>query len=117
MVSETELRGEETFIEQYIWLELAAKRKVRLPMWRLPCTTGGMRRYLKKLGIEVTDYLDYSNEKNLRIFGQNNPTWPLRSWVGLLLEWLEWKDIGPVAIERVYKPRKDRPPRKVKTDE
>lgn len=83
-----ELRTE--FAEGLHWAELAKKRGIRLPLWRMPITSGGMRKYLKKLGVEVEQYLEYNNEKNLREFAKRNPEWPLRAWVGLLLEGVEY---------------------------
>lgn len=103
-----ELRTEETFAERYVWLELAKARKLRLPLWRFPCTTTGMRRYLKKLQIEVPEYLEVNNEKNLRHFGKLNPDWPLRAWIGLQLEWLLWKDKKPEHVE-IPKRKRGRP--------
>lgn len=86
------LRTEETFSEHYLWLEMAKARGIRLPLWRMPCTTGGMRRFLKKLNVPVDEYLAVNAEKNLRVFSTNNPLWPLRAWVGLQLEWLQEKE-------------------------
>jgi hypothetical protein len=67
-----------------------------------------MRRWLKKLGISVKDYLDWQGEgpldpetnKNrratLKDFAERNPDWPLRAWVGLLME--TFIDAGQVEV-------------------
>ena len=89
------MREETDFADSNLWLELAKERKLRLPLWRFPCTTGGMRKYLKKLNVSVDEYLEYSGEKILKVFPRNNPEWPLRAWVGLVLEWQNWKDNPP----------------------
>lgn len=117
------LRGEYDFYkgtdaDQDNWIDLAKKYKIRLPLWRLPCTSGGMRRFLKKLNISVEDYLSRNEEKNLREFNKRNPTWPLRAWVGLQLEWIEWDQVGYpelIAEEQKEPPVKRGPgrPRKV----
>jgi hypothetical protein len=82
----------DNFADANYWVDLARERNIRLPLWRMSCTTGGMRRYLKRLHIEVTDYLEANNEKNLRQFSQMNPDWPLRAWVGLVLENLKYQE-------------------------
>lgn len=87
-----ELRGEEDFGESYHWTELAKEKKIRLPLWRHPCNSSGMRRFLKKLDYSVEQYLDDNAEKNLRVFGNLNPDWPLRAWVGLLLENIDYNE-------------------------
>lgn len=94
------VREENTFADSNLWLELAKERKLRLPLWRMACTTGGMRKYLKKLNVSVDDYLTYSGERILKDFPRRNPEWPLRAWVGLLLEWLSWKDLPAVPSSR-----------------
>lgn len=85
-----ELRGEETFGDAIRWQEMARQINVRLPLWRMPITTGGMRRFLKKINVTVEEYLSANNERTLRVFGQNNPDWPLRAWAGIQLENLTW---------------------------
>ena len=45
-----------------------------------------MTKWLRKLGVPLTEYLDCSGEKTLGDFVVHNPDWPLRAWVGLLLE-------------------------------
>lgn len=99
------------FTEDLRWIELARDQKIRLPLWRMPITTGGMRKYLKKLDIQVEDYLSDNNEKTLRHFGNMNPDWPLRAWVGLQLEWLSWRDREPFTEEPIIveKRRRGRP--------
>ena len=107
-----ELRTEESFADRYDWQDMARDRDIRLPLWRFSCTTGGMRKFLRKLEIPVEEYLAANNEKNLKHFGQMNPDWPLRAWAGLQLEWLIWKD---KSIEEMVLPpkRKRGRPKKV----
>lgn len=68
------------------WDHLAKLHGIRLPQWHTPPTPGGIRRYLKRLGISVPDYLHIANESNLRECARLNPHWPLRAFVGMLLE-------------------------------
>ena len=74
------------FMDQGLWTSLASSRHLRLPQWRKGPVPRDMERYLKLLGVSITTYYEYSGTKALREFGQMNPTWPLRAWVGLLLE-------------------------------
>jgi len=90
----TELRPEESFDggDRAYWILMAKRRGIRLPLWRMPCTTGGFRRFLKKLSITVNDYLVVNNDNRLNDFITMNSNWPLRAWVGHLLEWLDNKE-------------------------
>lgn len=85
----TTLRTEETFSDRYVWIDLAKKHKVRLPLWRMPPTTGGMRRFLKKINRDPAWYLDLAGEKTLKEAVKNCRDWPLRSWCGICLEWMD----------------------------
>lgn len=86
------LRGEETFSDAIRWQELAKLHGVRLPLWRMPVTTGGMRRFLKKINVTVEEYLQANNERTLKVFSTNNPDWPLRAWAGIQLENFGWEE-------------------------
>lgn len=89
-----ELRGEKSFDggDRAYWELIAKRRKLRLPLWRMPCTTGGFRRWLRKLGIEVEEYLEANNDKRLNEFIVMNPDIPLRAWVGQQLEWSDERE-------------------------
>ncbi len=105
------LRTEDTFADAYNWTELAKKYKVRLPFWHRPCTTGGMRQFLRKINYPVEEYIARTNSKNLKEFPRLNPDWPLRAWCGIELEWLEERNKPPVEVIEYRAPR---PPRKSK---
>lgn len=83
------MKGEADFMDSIHWLELSKKHHVRLPLWRMPPTTGGMRRFLKKIKRDPAWYLDKSAEKTLKVAVVNCRDWPLRSWCGVVLEWLD----------------------------
>jgi hypothetical protein len=51
-----------------------------------------MEVWLRRLGIRRHTYLRVTGERTLSDFGRANPDWPLRAWVGLLLEVLEERD-------------------------
>jgi hypothetical protein len=75
------------FLDEGEWKRLAKAAGIRLPQWQTPVTTAGMRRSLRKLGVSVKAYLAWSGETRLAEFAARNPDWPLRAWVGLVLEW------------------------------
>lgn len=97
------LRGEETFGDSLRWQEMAKELGIRLPLWRMPITTGGMRRFLKKVNLSVDDYLKANGERTLKTFGQNNPDWPLRAWAGIQVENLVWLREHPDAYQEEKK--------------
>jgi hypothetical protein len=74
------------FADDGAWMELARPRGLRLPIWTSRITTGGMRNWLRRLGISVARYTDWYGGGNLGDFAKRNPDWPLRAWVGLMLE-------------------------------
>lgn len=51
--------------------------------------TGRMERFLKRLGIPVSQYLIWTGGQALNAFGSANPTWSQRSWEILVLENLD----------------------------
>ena len=75
-----------TFEADANWADLAKARKLRLPRHNAACTTGQMERWLRKLGLSVQFYKDWSGFKTLRDWRVKNPEWGLRSFVGCMLE-------------------------------
>lgn len=73
-------------LDEPLWRELAKERGLRLPQAHRPCTPGQMAVWLRRLGVPVPVYMQWSGERTLKDFGRNNPTWGLRPWLGLLLE-------------------------------
>jgi hypothetical protein len=81
------------------WMELAREKSVRLPKWGTRLTTGGMRRWLHKLGVPEKEYREdvlgwtmVGNQTRLLRMGdyiERNPDRPLRIWVGEFLEYLK----------------------------
>lgn len=79
------------------WRDLAARYGVRLPAYGVPVTTAAMERWLHRLGISTEEYLasqgagldGNGSSARLTDFMVRNPTWPLKAWVGLLLESLD----------------------------
>lgn len=74
------------FLDSGLWDDLAKQAGLRLPNWSAVCTPGQMAKWLRKVGISTTRYLEFSGEKNLAEFRKRNKDWPLRAWVGLILE-------------------------------
>jgi hypothetical protein len=76
------------------WELLAKEEGVRLPPYGVPCTTAKMRSWLRRLGIEEKQYLSYQgagldgnmSKARLTDFIVRNPDYPLKAYVGLVLE-------------------------------
>lgn len=70
------------------WKRLAQKYEVRLPLSYIPNSeVRHMKKIIKKVGADYKAYLDSCGYSNFKQFHLNNPTWPLYSEVGLMLEW------------------------------
>jgi hypothetical protein len=80
------------FLDASHWADLASQRDVRLPIWGTPCATGAMTRWLKRAGLSVAWYRGWSGYQSLQQWIDANPLWPLRAFVGILLEERESAD-------------------------
>jgi len=68
------------------WTELASKRGLRLPSSKTRCTRGGMEKWLRRLGLSTDWYREYTGFRSLSEWIAANPDWPLKAFVGLMLE-------------------------------
>jgi hypothetical protein len=80
------------FLDADNWTELAHTYGLRLPVWGTPCTTGAMTRWLKRTGLSVAWYREWSGYQSLQQWIDANPLWPLRAFAGLCLEEREAAD-------------------------
>lgn len=71
------------------WIELATARGLFLPRNDTPCTTGGMERWLRKLGLSLVWYQDFTGFSKLADWPTRNPSAGLRTFAGILLEELQ----------------------------
>ena len=90
MTHEIELRRD--FEDAEHWSDLAKKMYVRLPIWKTPCTETSIRKWLRRFRVDVKTYLDATGYKKITDFMEYNPDWPLRAFVGLLLEYVNERD-------------------------
>ncbi|MHB1140668.1 MAG: hypothetical protein ACYC1T_02765 [Sulfuricaulis sp.] len=69
------------------WGELAGKYldRYNLPAADVPCDPTAMARWLDRLDMTEKQYSQATNT-GLADFCALNPTWPLRAWIGLILE-------------------------------
>ncbi len=79
------------------WSDLAARFGVKLPPYGVPVTNGGIRRFLGKVGVSVDESLAWDGDRTLSGFGRRNPTWPLKSLAGLILEALDSGHLAAIA--------------------
>ena len=69
------------------WEDLAEKMMpYRLPEWSVRPTIQLMKEWMKRLGIREVIYMESMNT-SLKTWIRLNPTWPLRAFVGVLLEY------------------------------
>ena len=77
------------------WGQLAVKAGIKLPPFGVPVSTAAIKRWLTQLGIPVPEYLRYEQEgpTTLKEIAARYDVqrWPLKAWVGLMLEYLERK--------------------------
>lgn len=92
-LAESRVSGREKYRHDFLdsgsWDELAATKGLRLPQWHLGPTPGNMEKWLRKLGVSVAQYCAWSGDKGLSDFAKLNPDWPLRAWIGLMLEQMD----------------------------
>lgn len=68
------------FMDAPEWDRLAKLYGVQLPVWSARCSARLMGNWVAKVGLNRNDYGDLGEWARL------NPQWPLRSFVGLMLE-------------------------------
>ena len=68
------------------WEKMIESTKYVLPGWEVLPTILLMELWLERLNISKRLYIDHM-QTNLKDWIKLNPEWPLRSWVGLLLEY------------------------------
>lgn len=78
------------YIDENYWRDTASKYGLRLPGWWIPSSeVKYIRRACKKVGIEVSDFIDSTGFSNLNQLAESNPTFTALSMVGLVLEFKE----------------------------
>ena len=78
------------FMDDEHWKELALRFGVLLPKWYVAPEVSKMRSWIRKLGLKERDYCEACGEDwQLSDFAKLNPDWPLRAFVGILLEYVE----------------------------
>ncbi len=83
------------FADMHEWERLASEAGLQLPIHNTPLTTGGMEKWLRRLGIPLVAYHEWNGcgpdgkdtgPRRLSDFITRNPTWTMRAWSGLVLE-------------------------------
>ena len=86
------------FLDAPHWAELGSAYGRRLPSWGTPCTTGSMTKWLKRAGLSVAWYREWSGYQSLQQWIDANPLWPLRAWAGICLEERESADYHAALV-------------------
>lgn len=89
------------FIDDETWAALARRFYIRLPIWKTEPSDEAMRKWLRRFRVSERVYLEAAGYKNLSDFRILNPDWPLRAWVGLLMEYVAERDDAKGAL-RAY---------------
>ena len=79
------MKTELDFKDSGAWGLMSERISFVLPDWSVPCSTGQMDVWLNRLDIGKARYMEMFNTSH-EDFIKMNSDWPLRSWVGLLLE-------------------------------
>lgn len=74
------------FTDDAYWMDLCEKTRYVLPDAGVAPSIYNIRVWFNRLEIKEADYRE-AMQTNLRDMIELNPTWPLRSFVGLLLEY------------------------------
>lgn len=76
------------FSDEPTWRALGSDYSVRFPQRHVPGTElKYLKRTCKKLGLEISTFLESTGFNNLKEFAVANKTWPSWALIGLLLEW------------------------------
>lgn len=78
------------YMDENYWRDTASKYGLRLPGWWIPSSElKYIRRACKKLGIEVSDFLNSTGFSNLNQLAENNSSLTALCMVGLCIEYAE----------------------------
>lgn len=72
------------YLDSNHWQELASKYKVRMPAYNEPASVKGIRKMMRKTGIDNDTFKEHYT--SVEYFVKNNPKWTLAGVTGLLLE-------------------------------
>lgn len=72
------------YMDSNHWAELGSKYKVRMPVYNEPASAKGIRKMMRKVGIDNDTFKEHYT--SVEYFLQNNPRWTLAAVTGLLLE-------------------------------
>lgn len=98
-VPDSSLRRE--FADDEHWATLAKSLYVRLPLYGTKPTDEAIRRWLRKFRVSEKDYLGATGYAAIADFREHNPDWPLRAFVGLLIEYVVERDAAK-GVLRAY---------------
>lgn len=79
------LKTSDDFLDARYWDDLAKDLPYVMPRWNRSCTESDMEVWLHRFDLTKAKYKAMTG-LSLRGFIDRNPTWPLRAFVGLLLE-------------------------------
>lgn len=75
------------YMDSNYWQELASQHSVRMPIYNQPCTTTWMRKYINRVGVVGSEWLEAVGLTKLQQWINLNPKHTLYAFVGNLLEY------------------------------
>lgn len=85
------------FADEPVWRSLGSEYSVRFPQRHVPGTElKYLKRTCKKLGIEISSFLESTGFSTLKQFAEANKTYPSWALVGLILEFYHDNKTNPV---------------------
>lgn len=84
------MRSEASFTDAKHWAALAEKHinRFHLPDWDEACAPYSMERWCDRLNIGPQEFMVYTNT-DCEDWMALNPDWPLRAFIGILLEFVD----------------------------
>lgn len=87
----------DNFVDEPVWRSLGSDYSVRFPQRHVPGTElKHLKRTCKKLGIEISSFLESTGFSTLKQFAEANKTYPSWALVGLILEFYHDNKTNPV---------------------
>lgn len=72
------------YMDSSYWAELASKYKVRMPTYNEPISAKGIRKMLKRCGVDNDTFKEHYT--SVDYFIENNSKWTLAAVTGIILE-------------------------------
>lgn len=76
-----------SYMDENYWQQLAQEVKYKMPIYNQPCTTGEMRKVMRKLKVDVKGWLEDCSLRSLQQWITLNPKHTAYAFAGNILEY------------------------------